>query len=80
MYVNNVLKYDSGDSCCADCPSGRSLDAAQPGMIMSPGYPYQYPANQDCYWDISAEEEHVVILKFIQFWTDREDYVEVRTN
>ena len=49
--------------------------AAQAGEVVSPGYPDDYPSNQDCRWliDVSdnvenePETDRVAVLKFIDF-------------
>ncbi|XP_028390637.1 embryonic protein UVS.2-like [Dendronephthya gigantea] len=53
-----------------------------PGRLTSPRYPYDYPRNTDCTWNISSNNATNVLLKFSFFWLEggsscRYDYLDV---
>ncbi|RVE57745.1 hypothetical protein OJAV_G00202370 [Oryzias javanicus] len=62
---------------------GGHLDASDAGYITTPGYPHEYPANQNCRWIITAPEpSQRIILNFnphfeIEKLDCRYDYVEI---
>ncbi|KAF6721271.1 hypothetical protein FQA47_013260, partial [Oryzias melastigma] len=64
-------------------PCGGYLDASDAGYITTPGYPHEYPANQNCRWIITAPEpSQRIILNFnphfeIEKLDCRYDYVEI---
>uniref|UniRef100_A0A8C7ZIC7 CUB domain-containing protein n=1 Tax=Oryzias sinensis TaxID=183150 RepID=A0A8C7ZIC7_9TELE len=46
-------------------PCGDNLDASDAGYITTPGYPHEYPANQNCRWIITApESSQRIVLNF----------------
>ncbi|CAL4091433.1 unnamed protein product [Meganyctiphanes norvegica] len=50
------------------------------GSIESPNYPGNYPADQDCYWSVTANEYSAITVSFEHFDIDsyNNDYLEIR--
>ncbi|XP_028390639.1 matrilin-2-like [Dendronephthya gigantea] len=74
-FVLNYTSTTDSDSC------GNSY-LYTPGRLTSPRYPYNYPRNTDCTWNISSNNATNVLLKFSFFWLEggsscRYDYLDV---
>ena len=37
------------------------------GVLLSPGYPYQYPHSRECIYTITVAENHVIKIMFSEF-------------
>ena len=55
-------------------PCGSSLPLIitddNPGIIVSPNYPSDYPENAYCGWFIQAKETTKIVLKILEFNTE----------
>ncbi|XP_067329772.1 CUB and sushi domain-containing protein 2 isoform X5 [Anolis sagrei] len=62
--------------CIAQC--GGTMEDME-GVILSPGFPGNYPSNSDCTWRISFPVGFGAHLQFLNFSTEpNHDYIEVR--
>jgi len=43
------------------------------GNLVSPDWPYKYPNNVDCFWNITCEHNKVVELSFSEFDMEYQD-------
>ncbi|KAJ8013388.1 hypothetical protein DPEC_G00052750 [Dallia pectoralis] len=63
--------------CIAQC--GGSMTGYR-GVVLSPGYPGNYPSSQDCIWVVTLPIGFGVHLQFLNFSTEAvHDYLEVRS-
>ncbi|XP_048355110.1 CUB and sushi domain-containing protein 1-like isoform X3 [Sphaerodactylus townsendi] len=62
--------------CIAQC--GGTMEEME-GVILSPGFPGNYPSNSDCSWRISLPVGFGAHIQFLNFSTEpNHDYVEIR--
>ncbi|KAH0631151.1 hypothetical protein JD844_005313 [Phrynosoma platyrhinos] len=62
--------------CIAQC--GGTMEEME-GVILSPGFPGNYPSNSDCTWRISFPVGFGAHIQFLNFSTEpNHDYVEIR--
>ncbi|XP_070403552.1 CUB and sushi domain-containing protein 3 isoform X11 [Nothobranchius furzeri] len=63
--------------CIAQC-GGTMTDVS--GVILSPGYPGNYPSGLDCTWAVNLPVGFGIHLKFLNFSTEAiHDYLEIRS-
>uniref|UniRef100_A0A672ZAZ8 CUB and Sushi multiple domains 3a n=1 Tax=Sphaeramia orbicularis TaxID=375764 RepID=A0A672ZAZ8_9TELE len=63
--------------CLAQC--GRSMTDVS-GVILSPGYPGNYPSGLDCTWTVNLPVGFGIHLQFLNFSTEAiHDYLEIRS-
>ncbi|XP_023259875.1 CUB and sushi domain-containing protein 3-like, partial [Seriola lalandi dorsalis] len=63
--------------CLAQC-GGSMTDVS--GVILSPGYPGNYPSGLDCTWTVNLPVGFGIHLQFLNFSTEAiHDYLEIRS-